>query len=100
MQTHNTLRPSGTSYEIICAAERIVPSILYLLFELQPAMTIPITSREIIASKKNNADEKVAPGQEAESGRTANPAKTEAKMTTGASLKSGASDFAGTISSF
>src|SRR5688572_4860271 len=100
MQTHTILRPSGTSYEIICAADRIVPSMLYLLFELQPAITIPMTSREIMASKKNNAEEKLAPAQEDESGITAKPANTAVKIIRGAILKRKESAFAGVMSSF
>src|SRR5688500_9899729 len=100
MQTQRMLKPSGTSYEMICAAERMVPSILYLLLELHPATTIPITSSDIIAMRKNNADEKVAPDHDGESGSTAKPAKTEVKIMTGAILKRGESDLAGVISSF
>src|SRR5687768_11061058 len=100
MHTHTTLKPIGTSYEIICAADRIVPSMLYLLLELHPATTIPITSSEIIASKKNSAEEKVAPDQDADSGITAKPANTAVKIISGAILNRKESDFAGVISSF
>ena len=63
-------------------------------------MTIPITSSEMMASKKNIAEENVAPDQDAESGNTAKPAKTEAKIMIGATLKRRESDFAGVMSSF
>ena len=63
-------------------------------------MTIPITSREMMASKKNIAEENVAPDHEAESGNTAKPANTEAKIMIGATLKRRESAFAGVMSSF
>jgi hypothetical protein len=70
------------------------------LFELHPAITIPITSREIMANRKNIAEENVAPDQEAESGSTAKPANTDVKMMIGATLKRRESAFAGVMSSF
>ena len=94
------LRPIGTSYEMICAAERMVPSILYLLLELHPATTIPITSSEIIASKKNSAEEKLAPAHDDDSGITAKPANTAVKIISGEILKRKESAFAGVMSSF
>ena len=83
-----------------CAADRIVPIMLYLLFELQPAITMPITSSEIMASKKKSADEKLAPVHDADIGITANPAKTDANIMMGANLKSCDCDLAGVMSSF
>src|SRR3972149_11433844 len=38
--------PSASSYEIICAEERIPPSMAYLLFDDQPARTMPYTAIE------------------------------------------------------
>ena len=54
----------------------------------------------MMESKKNIAEEKVAPGQDAESGSTAKPANTEVKIIIGATLKRRESDFAGVMSSF
>src|SRR4051812_18933770 len=42
--------PIAISYEIICALERSPPSSAYLLFDAQPASTIPYTPSEEIAS--------------------------------------------------
>src|SRR5688572_1281957 len=100
MHTHKTDRPRGTSYEIICAAERNVPSVLYLLLELHPAIIIPITSNETKASRKNIPEVIPAPGQDGERGITEKPVNTDAKIKMGASLKSLASARAGTMSSF
>src|SRR5688572_62000 len=100
MHTHKTESPSGTSYEMICATERKAPSVLYLLFELQPAIIIPITSNETNASKKNRPDSIPAPDHEGESGITEKPVNTAAKIRMGASLKRKASARVGTISSF
>src|SRR6266550_6826801 len=46
--------PSDISYEIICALDRKPPNRAYLLFEAQPARTIPYTPSEEIASMKRN----------------------------------------------
>ena len=62
---------------MIWAAERMVPSILYLLFELHPARMMPITSNETMASKKNSADEMLAPVHCGASGITAKPANND-----------------------
>src|SRR5215212_5246774 len=43
--------PSASSYEIICADERSPPSIAYLLFDDQPASTIPYTAIDAIDIK-------------------------------------------------
>jgi len=40
--------PNASSYEIICAEERKPPSIAYLLFDDQPAKTMPYTAIEVI----------------------------------------------------
>src|SRR5436190_15043191 len=45
--------PSASSYEIICADERSPPSIAYLLFDDQPASTMPYTAIEAIDIKYN-----------------------------------------------
>src|SRR6266508_5447393 len=45
--------PNANSYEIICADERKPPSIAYLLFDDQPARTIPYTAIEAIDIKYN-----------------------------------------------
>src|ERR1051325_1487164 len=44
--------PIEISYEIICALERRPPSRAYLLFEDQPARTIPYTPSDVIARMK------------------------------------------------
>ena len=85
---------------MIWAAERNVPSMLYLLLEDQPAMIIPITSRDTIANRKNIPDGMVEPDQDDDNGRTAKPEKTETKIKIGYILKSHAFALAGTISSF
>ena len=54
----------------------------------------------MMANRKNNAEEKLAPDQEADNGSTAKPANTDAKMMIGATLKRGESALAGTMSSF
>ena len=95
-----TDRPNGTSYEIICAADLIVPNMLYLLLELHPAITIPITSSDTMANKKNNAVPMPDPLHDGPSGITAKPAKTLANMTMGAIRNKKLSALAGTISSF
>src|SRR6478672_9890084 len=100
MQTQTTEMLRGTSYEIICAADRMVPSILYLLLELHPAMMIPNTSNDIIASKKNKPELMEEPDHSGVSGRTAKPVKTAAKIIMGASLNNALSAFRGTISTF
>ena len=41
-------RPSVNSYEIICAEERSPPIMAYLLFDDQPASTMPYTAIEAI----------------------------------------------------
>src|SRR5689334_25388787 len=41
--------PMEISYEIICALERSPPSNEYLLFDAQPAITMPYTPSEAIA---------------------------------------------------
>src|SRR5688572_7891529 len=46
-------RPSASSYESICAEERNPPRIAYLLFDAQPASTIPYTAMEAIDIKYN-----------------------------------------------
>src|SRR5215208_1762770 len=45
--------PSASSYEIICAEERRPPSIAYLLFDDQPASTIPYTAIEAMDIRYN-----------------------------------------------
>src|SRR5688572_14744845 len=92
--THSTERPRGISYETICAAERMVPKTLYLLFELHPAIMMPITSRETMAMRKKTPEEMAAPDHDGLRGSTAKPANTETKMMTGAVLKSQRSAFA------
>ena len=42
-------RPIANSYEIICADERRLPSIEYLLLLAQPASTMPYTLTDVIA---------------------------------------------------
>src|SRR5262245_17163857 len=44
-------RPRASSYESICAEERKPPSIAYLLFDDQPANTMPYTAIEAIDIK-------------------------------------------------
>src|SRR3982750_896984 len=46
--------PIEISYEIICALERRPPSSAYLLFEAQPAITMPYTPSDAIASVNRN----------------------------------------------
>ena len=53
-----------------------------------------------MASRKNNAEENVAPGHAGESGSTAKPANTAAKIMMGAILNNGELAFDGVISSF
>ncbi len=100
METHNTERPKGISYEMIWAADLKVPSMLYLLLDDQPAMTIPITSSETMAIKKKTPDEMVDPDHDDDNGNTAKPQKTATKIKIGAALKSHALALPGTISSF
>src|SRR4051794_36271265 len=50
--TGMVLIPSAISYEIICAVERMPPSSAYLLFEAQPASTMPYTPSDEIARMK------------------------------------------------
>src|SRR5512134_1831520 len=45
--------PSASSYEIICAEERKPPSIAYLLFDDQPASTMPYTAIEAMDIRYN-----------------------------------------------
>src|SRR5687767_5644473 len=99
-QTLNTDRPSGTSYEMIWAAERMVPSTLYLLFELQPATRMPSTSSDVMASKKKTAEEMDAPVHAGVSGNTEKPTNTAVKMTMGATRNRNLSAPAGMMSSF
>jgi hypothetical protein len=54
----------------------------------------------MMAMRKNNADEKVAPDHDGERGRTAKPAKTDVKIIMGAILNNPESALAGVISSF
>src|SRR5213078_2972149 len=46
------LIPIAISYEIICALERSPPSSAYLLFDDQPASTMPYTPSDEIARMK------------------------------------------------
>ena len=48
-RTATVLIPSAISYEIICADARRPPSSAYLLFDDQPARTMPYTPSELIA---------------------------------------------------
>src|SRR5688572_26189762 len=100
MHTHNTESPSGTSYEIICAAALKVPSVLYLLPELHPAMIIPITSNDTIAKRKNIPEVIPEPCHVDDRGITEKPANTVAKIRIGAARKSFRSAAVGTMSSF
>src|SRR5690606_11096784 len=97
--THYTERPRGTSYETIWAADRKVLSMLYLLCDDQPAMMMPITSSEIMASRKNKPEATDAPAHVGLSGRKAKPAKTAVKIISGAIRNSTGSALAGTMSS-
>ena len=85
---------------MIWAADLMVPNMLYLLFELHPAITKPITSRDTIANKKNNAVPMPDPLHVGPRGRTAKPANTLAKMIIGARRNRMPSALAGTMSSF
>ena len=49
MTTDINANPAGISYEIICATERIAPNMEYLLFEPQPAISMPRVSIATIA---------------------------------------------------
>src|SRR5256885_14660410 len=52
--TGMVLIPMAISYEIICALERSPPRSAYLLFDDQPASTIPYTPSEEIARMNRN----------------------------------------------
>src|SRR5438874_3659365 len=54
-RTPASARPYDSSYEIICADERRPPSSEYLLFELQPASTMPYTLIEAMANTTRTA---------------------------------------------
>src|SRR3972149_1337118 len=47
--TLTTDRPSASSYDTICAVERMLPSSAYLLLLLQPASATPYTLIDVIA---------------------------------------------------
>ena len=85
---------------MIWAADRNVPSMLYLLFDDHPAIMIPTTSNDTMASKKKTPEDTVDPDHEADNGNTAKPANTATKMRTGAVLNSHPLALAGTMSSF
>jgi hypothetical protein len=61
--------------------------------ELQPAIKIPTTSNETIASKKKTPELTPEPGHDGPSGITEKPTKTARKITKGASLNSVAVSF-------
>src|SRR5216683_2949082 len=78
--TPTSARTSGNSYEIICAAARNPPMSEYLLLEPQPAMMMPITSSELIATRNTTPVASAVPGRpiNGENGSTANEAITAA----------------------
>src|SRR5215470_11909142 len=91
--------PYDSSYEIICADDRSPPSSEYLLFELQPASTMPYTLIDAIAKITSTATLTSATWSRsgsfsspknvvsAPNGTTANAAKAHAAEITGARLK-------------
>src|SRR5260370_28332246 len=85
--TPTSARTSGNSYEIICAAARNPPMSEYLLLEPQPAMMMPITSSELIATRNTTPVASAVPGRpiNGENGSTANEAITGAIKADGAS---------------
>ena len=102
-------KPIAISYEIICALERSPPSSEYLLFELQPAMVMPYTPSDDMASVKMNPtgrsaiENDITPhgvGSGAANGITAQLTSAVQNAIAGASMKSTLLPAPGDSSSF
>ena len=72
MMTPTMMRPSDTSYEIICAADRREARNGYLEFEAQPPMMTPYTSRLETAKMNSTPTLMLAITQPSENGITTN----------------------------
>jgi hypothetical protein len=101
--------PMEISYETICALERSPPSRAYLLFEDQPANTMPYTPRDVSASMNKNPTGRSATtrsilphrvGSGAPKGITHHAVSAGMKEMIGARTKSGLFTPAGIVSSF
>src|SRR6266566_949420 len=101
--------PIEISYDTICALERSPPSNAYLLFEDQPASTIPYTPSELIARMKRKPTGKSATtrsilpqrvGTGAPNGMTHHVVSAGMNESTGASTNNGLFTPAGIVSSF
>src|SRR5688500_83914 len=101
--------PIEISYEIICALERSPPSRAYLLFDAQPAMTIPYTPSEEMARMKRKPTGRSATtmstrpqrvGSGAPNGNTAIVVNAGMNVITGARMNNGLYAAFGYVSSF
>lgn len=98
--THTTTKPIDTSYDTICAADRLAPLNAYFEFDAHPATTIPYTANDDTANlylipKLGSAYTLPSP-----TGITAQPIKAKTKVTLGAPLNNPGFADAGTTVSF
>src|SRR5450756_1313792 len=101
--------PIEISYDTICALERRPPSSAYLLFEDQPARTIPYTPSDVIARMNRNPIGRSATtmsilphrvGHGAPKGMTHHAVSAGMNESIGARTKSGLFTPSGIVSSF
>ena len=78
-------RPIATSYEIICAAERMLPRKAYFEFDDQPARMMPYTPIDVTAMTKSRPALTLATTRNSLNGMTAQATSAGAKAKTGAS---------------
>jgi hypothetical protein len=79
-------RPSETSYEIICAAERMAPRNAYFELLAHPASMIPYTAKQDVANKYKIPTLISAMTTPSAKGMTAQAAKLNPKVRIGAKI--------------
>src|SRR3989338_3907401 len=82
--THTSAKPIAISYDTICAAERTAPRKAYFELDAQPAMMMPYTPSEVIASRYNRPAFRLVSTTPSLNGTTAHAASDGASAMIGA----------------
>src|SRR5690625_4367844 len=86
ISTPTRVKPNAISYDTTCAAVRIAPSREYLELGDQPAIRIPYTPREVMASTYSKPTFMSASTQPSLNGMTAQTAKAGTSASNGARM--------------